>query len=203
MQCRVSLLIGLVLPVSFAESAPRPKDADKPLLYLPTTVGDQRVLEVGSKGKSGEAIEWVKRVEKKGDMVVVYFGREEDGPALYAYGASPDGVFRISNGSFVYDPPYRLLKLPAKEGEKWESVSPAMGGAPKYVFKFTSGTEEEVEVPAGKFKAIRVEADEETNGLVTRTTYWFAVGLGAIKIRTQYKDVERVQVLKAFTPGKK
>ena len=201
MQFRIATLIGLSLPFSLAESAPRPKEGDKPLLYLPTTVGDQRVLQVDSKG--GEVIEWVKRVEKKGEMTVVYFGREEDGPALYAYGASPDGVFRISNGSFIYDPPYRLLKLPAKEGEKWESVSPAMGGAPKYVFKFTSGTEEEVEIPAGKFKAIRVEAEEETNGLVTRTTYWFAVGLGAIKIRTRYKDVERVQVMKSFTPGKK
>jgi len=201
MQFRIAILIGLSLPFSLAESAPRPKEGDKPLLYLPTTVGDQRVLQVDSKG--GEVIEWVKRVEKKGEMTVVYFGREQDGPALYAYGASPDGVFRISNGSFIYDPPYRLLKLPAKEGEKWESVSPAMGGAPKYVFKFTSGTEEEVEIPAGKFKAIRVEAEEETNGLVTRTTYWFAVGLGAIKIRTRYKDVERVQVMKSFTPGKK
>jgi len=201
MQFGIAMLIGLSLPFSLAESAPRPKEGDKPLLYLPTTVGDQRVLQVDSKG--GEVIEWVKRVEKKGEMTVVYFGREQDGPALYAYGASPDGVFRISNGSFIYDPPYRLLKLPAKEGEKWESVSPAMGGAPKYVFKFTSGTEEEVEIPAGKFKAIRVEAEEETNGLVTRTTYWFAVGLGAIKIRTRYKDVERVQVMKSFTPGKK
>jgi hypothetical protein len=201
MQFRIAMLIGLSLPFSLAESAPRPKEGDKPLLYLPTTVGDQRVLQVDSKG--GEVIEWVKRVEKKGEMTVVYFGREQDGPALYAYGASPDGVFRISNGSFIYDPPYRLLKLPAKEGEKWESVSPAMGGAPKYVFKFTSGTEEEVEIPAGKFKAIRVEAEEETNGLVTRTTYWFAVGLGAIKIRTRYKDVERVQVMKSFTPAKK
>jgi len=201
MQFRIAMLIGLSLPFSLAESAPRPKEGDKPLLYLPTTVGDQRVLLVDSKG--GEVIEWVKRVEKKGEMTVVYFGREQDGPALYAYGASPDGVFRISNGSFIYDPPYRLLKLPAKEGEKWESVSPAMGGAPKYVFKFTSGTEEEVEIPAGKFKAIRVEAEEETNGLVTRTTYWFAVGLGAIKIRTRYKDVERVQVMKSFTPAKK
>ena len=201
MQFRIAMLIGLSLPFSLAESAPRPKEGDKPLLYLPTTVGDQRVLQVDSKG--GQVIEWVKRVEKKGEMTVVYFGREQDGPALYAYGASPDGVFRISNGSFIYDPPYRLLKLPAKEGEKWESVSPAMGGAPKYVFKFTSGTEEEVEIPAGKFKAIRVEAEEETNGLVTRTTYWFAVGLGAIKIRTRYKDVERVQVMKSFTPGKK
>lgn len=203
MPLRVALLIGLVLAVSKAESAPRPKDADKLLLYLPTAVGDKRVLGVGSKGKNADVTEWVRRVEKKGDMVVVHFGREEDGPALYAYGASPEGVFRISNGSFVYDPPYRLLKLPVKDGEKWESVSPAMGSAPKYVFKFTSGTEEEVEVPAGKFKAIRVEAEEETNGLVTRTTYWFAIGLGAIKIRTQYKDVERVQALKSFTSGKR
>ena len=73
MQFRIAMLIGLSLPFSLAESAPRPKEGDKPLLYLPTTVGDQRVLQVDSKG--GQVIEWVKRVEKKGEMTVVYFGR--------------------------------------------------------------------------------------------------------------------------------
>jgi hypothetical protein len=187
---------------ALAFAAPAPKDAAKEPLYLPTTVGDKRVLETSTGGKTGEVVEWVTAVEKKGGMTIVSFSREKGGPTLYRYGASNDGVFRVSAGEKVYDPPHRLLKLPSKEGETWEETTSLEGAANPQV-KYTTGKEEDIEVPAGKFRAIRVEAESDINGAIIRTTYWHVVGLGAVKILTSYKDGDRVQVLKSFTPGKK
>ena len=85
-----------------------------------------------------------------------------------------------------------------------EVESPATPGNPSSKFKYTTGKEEEVEVPAGKFKAIRVEMENVINGAVFRTTYWHAPGAGMVKIVSHdHKRGDRVQVLKSFTPGKK
>lgn len=200
---RILFCLAVSLCPALAQSAPKPKGDDKPVLYLPVTVGDKRMYESSQNGKTGEMSEWVTAVETKGGMTVVSFSREEGGPALYQYGASADGMFRVSSVGVVYDPPYRLLKLPPKEGETWEAESPATSGEPARKFKYTTGKEEEVEVPAGKFKAIRVEMETEINGLVLRTTYWHAPAVGIVRIVSYEKRGDRVQVLKSFTPGKR
>jgi hypothetical protein len=64
------------------------------------------------------------------------------------------------------------------------------------------GREEEVEVPAGKFKALRVEAEQELGANVFKSTLWYAPGVGLVKSVTNTNGTERVQVLKSFTPGK-
>jgi hypothetical protein len=200
---RTTLCVVLVLLPPPAASAPKPKTDDKAGLYLPTTVGDMRLLESSQNGRTSEISEWVTAVETKGGMTVVSFSRQAGGPTLYQYGASADGMFRVSSAGVVYDPPYRLLKLPPKEGETWEAESPATPGQPARKFKYTTGKEEEVEVPAGKFKAVRVEMENEINGAVLRTTYWHAPGAGMVKIVTHENRGDRVQVLKSFTPGKR
>jgi hypothetical protein len=200
---RILFCLAVSLCPALAESAPRPKGDDKPVLYLSATVGDKRVLESSQNGKASEITEWVTAVETKGGMTVVSFSREEGGPPLYQYGASADGMFRVSSAGLVYDPPYRLLKLPPKEGETWEAESLATPGIPARKFKYTTGKEEEVEVPAGKFKAIRVEMENEINGAVLQTTYWHAPRAGMVKIVSYEKRGDRVQVLKSFTPGKR
>lgn len=191
--------LALFLPV--ATSAPKPKGDDKAVLYLPTAVGEKRVLESTRNGAASEVTEWVTAVETKGGMTIVSFAREEGGPTAFQYGASADGMFRVSSGELVYDPPYQLLKLPAKEGETWEVVPQAPPGETALTFKYTTGKEEEVDVPAGKFKAIRVEMENVINGVVLRTTYWHAPGAGMVKIVSHDDNREdRVQVLKSFTP---
>ncbi len=200
MYSRVAILLLLLGALTYA--APR-KETGKQTLYLPTTVGDKRVYEVGSRGRTGEVSEWVSAVKRKGAMTVVSFSREEGGPTLYCYGASADGVFRVSSGDMAYDPPYRLAKFPVKPGETWEEFAPALKGTANPKMKYTTEKEEEIEVPAGKFRAIRVESESTINGSVIRTTQWHAAGVGIVKILTKDNRSERIQVLKSFTPAKK
>jgi hypothetical protein len=192
---RMTFCLAVSLCPLPAEAAPGPKGDHKPVLYLPATVGDKRVLELSQNGKASELTEWVTAVETKGGMTVVSFTLQEGGPPLYQSGASADGVFGVSYEGEVYDRPLRVLKLPPKEGEAWEVEPPATPGRPARKFKYTTGKEEEVEVPAGKFKAVRVEAEG--------TTYWHAPGVGMVKSLTPDKRGDRVQVLKSFTPGKR
>jgi hypothetical protein len=185
--------------------AQKPKGDDKPVLYLPTAVGEKRVLESTWKGRSTETTVWVTAVETKGGMTVVSLAREEGGPTMVQYGASADGVFLVSMGKLVQDPPHRLLKLPPKEGETWESEFTAPPGIQAPKFKFTTGKEEEVEVPAGKFKAVRVEEERTSPVRVNRTTYWHAPGVGIVKIVNYDVGAEgdSIDMLKSVTPGAK
>jgi hypothetical protein len=203
MSNHIAVSAMLTVFVSLSASAPKLRDDAKPDFYLPSAVGDKRVFETRMHGKTNEVVEWVTAVENKGGMVIVSFSCVENGPTLYQYRASSDGVFRVSAGEKVYKPLHRVLKLPAKEGETWEETSPDQEDTANPKMKYTTGKGEEVEVPAGKFRAVRVEVESNINSAVIRTTYWHVVGLGAVKILTRYKDGDRVQVLKAFTPGKK
>jgi hypothetical protein len=118
---------------------------------------------------------------------------------------SAKGVFRLGGAKGELGEPVPLLKLPAKEGETWTVERPGSfakgpGGSNKATY--TVGKEEEVEVPAGKFKAIRVEMALELRGGTLKSSTWYAAGVGIIKVVTPSGDKERTQVLKSFTPGK-
>jgi hypothetical protein len=67
-------------------------------------------------------------------------------------------------------------------------------------FTYTVGKVEEVEVPAGKFQAIRVE--EKTDVLLESATRWYAPGVGLVKAVSTLGKNEQIQVLKSYTCGK-
>ena len=60
-----------------------------------------------------------------------------------------------------------------------------------------AAVDEEVEVPAGKSKCVRVDA--VFNG-VTPNVYWYVPGVGLVKNTMGGRDI--VATLKTFTPGK-
>jgi hypothetical protein len=61
---------------------------------------------------------------------------------------------------------------------------------------------EDVETPAGKFKAIPVTSEITTATGKTKTTAWFALGVGIVKTDLVTRGANAGQVLKSFTPGK-
>ena len=62
-----------------------------------------------------------------------------------------------------------------------------------------AAVDEEVEVPAGKFKAIRVERSTDQKHF---ETVWYAAGTGVVKWVRGTGESEIVVVLKSFTQGK-
>jgi len=177
----------------------------KPTYYHPTREGDRRVYEIHAGDSVSETVDLVTKVEYKGDTVIVSVGRESKGVDLpnSQVEVSKKGVIQIAIGNRKLRDPWPMLKLPAKPGDQWtfESEGPAGSGAFKTTC--TLGKEEEVEVPAGKFKAIRVDAVATLPGETTmQASAWFAPGIGVVKSVSNVAGFEHTQVLKSFTPGR-
>ena len=101
---------------------------------------------------------------------------------------TPDGLIRIAIGNLTLEKPALVLKLPAKVGTEWQHAGQS----------FRIAAAEEVEVPAGKFKAIRV--DSSTIGSPVMTSFWSAFGIGLLQVSSPLSDDQTL--LKSFTPGK-
>ena len=185
-------LLVLVLPLAIA-AAPVPTHImpkDDPVCY-PLRVGDRSVFQAGEH----EIVYTVTKVEKveSGTRVTneVFYG-EQKITRISIVIVSPRGVQHVEAPGQKLDQPIWWLKLPHES--KWTGTWP-MGW--KYEFE-TKGWEA-IEVPAGKYRAIRVDRKDIWNDADQgTTTYWYAPGLGCIKIAGR----SPARVLKSFTPGK-
>ena len=190
-----------VLPVG---SAPRLRD-EPPRVYFPMTVGDRWVVEQQLQSGSEEYTEVVTEVEKKDGATIVTVGREVDGkagPALSHVRVTDDGVYRMSLLGTKYDPPYCVLRLPLKPGLTWKSEVQS-GGVVRTTFQYKAVGEEDVEVPAGKFRAFRLDVNVDSNGRQRTSSIWYAPNVGVVKLDHRDADGGYVRVLKSFRPGKK
>jgi hypothetical protein len=64
--------------------------------------------------------------------------------------------------------------------------------------------EEEIEVPAGKFKTVKVVMDAEVvgAGIIVSTTYWFAQGVGVVKQHVNINSMQFSMLLEKFEEEK-
>ncbi len=192
---RPLLALLIAVPVS---AAPAVKGTGGPV-YFPIQVGAKTVMETtvdGPFGKTPGAIETVQtvtKVEGKDGTYRVTVERESKAKNFVTmYEVSAKGVFRVAIDGSALAEPVPLLKLPARPGDTWKT---ATGTA-------TVGKEEEIEVPAGKFKAVPVTTERELAGRTLKTTTWLAPDVGVIKRVSTVNDINTVNVLKSFTPGK-
>jgi hypothetical protein len=117
---------------------------------------------------------------------------------------SAAGVDVASEGRVRYDPPLPLLKLPHRAGGGWAfeaTFNRGGGGTGTVVGRATAHGPEEVKVPAGTFRCVRVERTVRADGFETRETFWLAPGVGQVK-RVSTGQHDSTRVLKSFTPAK-
>jgi len=167
-------------------AAPVPKET-KAKLYLPTKEGTKSVMVSTLGNNTAEIVEKVRKVESTaGGFVVTMEGPSES----VVYEVTGKGVFRR------FGPDKRLLAVLdlSKTGDgKWEVKLTEDETA-----SFTMGKVEEIEVPAGKFQALRVDEEARTG----RHTVWYAEGVGVVKSVSVHAGQVMTQELKSFTPGK-
>jgi hypothetical protein len=192
------MFVTALLAASLA--APVPKE--KPVLYLPTAVGTKLVYETTRDEKViCEVTEVVASAEAKGDGIVVTVEGEDSpgGGWTQVFVVTAKGVsFRLDADA----EPEPVFKVGLKAGDTWkvEHAGPRKGLGTS---TFTAGKEEEVEVPAGKFKAIPVTRELPLDGRAgSKTTTWYAPGVGVVKKEADSRGGGGVTVLKSFTPGK-
>ena len=176
-------------------SAPVPKANPAPL-YFPTAVGAKRVTADDSGG--GEMTEEVTKAEEKDGVYTVTVTATATVNGATAY--TMTRVYEVSAGKVVRgtgDERRTVLDLGAKAGT-W-TVETKGNGQAAVTATFTVGKEEEVEVPAGKFKALPVtERWPHPEGEIVNT-HWYAPGVGAVK---RVSDTPTsTAALKEFSPG--
>lgn len=101
---------------------------------------------------------------------------------------SAEGVSVHRAKGVAFEAPLLLFKFPLRKGDAWRGAARSASDALRYSFE--NAGEEEVEVPAGKFKAFRVDWTLEEGALVTKGATWLACGVGMVKERYQVKGVE-------------
>lgn len=91
--------------------------------------------------------------------------------------------------------PFIWLKLPMRSGDAWEAALESPEIEETAVLKFRVGDEEEVEVPAGKFRARKVHlAGTDENGTGIEVTMWLAPGVG--EVRRSMKLLKRGKIIR-------
>jgi hypothetical protein len=205
---RLAIVSLCVVFIPLAAAAPEPKKPDMPASFLPSSVGDTLVIEETRSTADGSTTRLITRTVKSVDRVVghvvVVIQEESKGSKTSeeVYDQSDAGLFILARDGQFFDSPLCVARLPLKAGDTWEVNDPAVYSVP---LKFTTGEEEEIKVPAGRYKAVRIEKKMVLrNGKMIRVTDWAAPGIGVVKVRAWFADgSEAVQILKSFTPAKK
>ena len=193
----VGTLGGLLAPLMLLAATPAaPVPKDEPV-YYPARVGARWVVRAGE----AEVTYVVTAVEQKAEGGLVSVGIEKGGQVKphKKVLVSGEGVFEVELGGAAIKPPNCLLKRAARPGDSW--VTEATVGDTTLRVKRICRAPELVEVPAGKFKAVRVDEERTTaEGTTYKTSSWYAPEVGLVKV--EMADGDAALVLKSFTPAK-
>jgi hypothetical protein len=190
---RTVVVLGLLLACG-ARAAAFPA----PVTYQPAKVGTKWVYQI--EGTKKETVTSIVAAEKQGELLVVTIMCDNDagGMATEVVSIGGDGIYRHAINNDPFDPHMCFLKLPIKVGDKW---------ATDFTTRDTkvTGTRvvkgvEVVEVPAGKFQAVRVEDEYTVDKLKRKQTLWIAPNVGVVK---HLHGDKSVSLLKSFEVPKK
>jgi hypothetical protein len=171
------LAVGTATLFGQAPAAVKGKQAD----YYPLRVGNKWHYQLDVNGKAINMVGHIAKTETVNGVSMARFEGSVDGKTVTAtehLSSSDKGVFRHRYNGQEMDPPLTLMKYPIKEGETWTTQTKVSGQELK--IETTVGKWEEVEVPAGKFKAIPVLIVTKEAGNTISAKYWFAANVGVV-----------------------
>ena len=147
--------------------------------------------------------------EKIGDVETFVLATEIGGASTEKEFISIDmtgiRMHRQASGDRVtdYAQPFLRLKLPPAKDDTWEWKGDI--GKEKATVVFKNEGEEDVTVPAGKYKAWKITAAIEIGGMKHQGANWFAQGVGIVRQQSTFESGGRKHhsliELKSFEPG--
>lgn len=191
-------LVALVVCAPCAAPAPIPrmKGAD---LYFPVEVGATWTYTLTLHKREDTLT--VTHVEntKAGKVVTVGQVKEKKTVTAMKVLVSENGVYQVEVGGAKCDPPLIVLKLPAKAGDTWKRKRQ---DSDEVFDTATVAGVEEVETPAGKYQALRVDWEITYEGVTQRSSFWYAPGVGMVKNSFKTDDGDDEAVLQSFKATK-
>jgi hypothetical protein len=178
--------------------------------YYPLGEGYTWTYDAKRGEKTEEVVKRISKKEKVGDLecfVVEDRGMGGHFRTLYLR-PEKDGLW-VQKMRKDIEKPWPLLKFPIKKGDTWVHELHVTDGGDSATIEMTVEDEEEVTVPAGKYKAWRVRMkgkEEKENGAEILLTMWFAADVGEVKRTVKMTKGDRVEEgsaeLKKFEKGK-
>jgi hypothetical protein len=170
--------------------------------YLPLKVGNKWVYQVDFGGQMVEISQKVVKIDKKDGQEIATLETEVAGNTLQEQtSVTEKGIFRHSFQGMPVEPPILALKLPFKKGETWEAKISVQGQEFKATMK--AEAEEEVSVPAGKYKALVVSTEMDLGGQQISSRTWFAPKVGIVKQSFSFGGVTGTSELTKFELSEK
>lgn len=199
MRCFAGILF-VSLAILSAPSGLTADDKVRPPDYLPLKEGTKWHYEVDIGGQKTKLVIQVAKIESiDGRLLARLEAALTPGSTASEHlSNSPQGIFRHDFNGMKVSPPVCLLKYPVKNGASWESEHKFGDQTVKMACRV--GTEE-VEVPAGKYKAVTVQVDAELVGMKVTTKYWFAAGVGIAKQIVEVAGQKVTMVLEKVERG--
>ncbi|WP_157369538.1 hypothetical protein [Zavarzinella formosa] len=191
--------LAVLVTVGVSVAAPAPRDSQGP--YFPIRKGDTRVYETCHGDLKDEHTEVVTGVENRKGTLRVTHGWLSDGEPrnLTTVIVSSEGVFNVIAENAEEQLLAPILKFPLKPGESWVvERGPDPFGTPFLRKTYTVGREEEIEVPAGRYKTFCIECVEEIGDATYRGKQWHSPVVGLVK----RIEEEHAETLKSFIRGK-
>jgi hypothetical protein len=180
--------------------APRVKDGPVGGVYCPTRLGDKWVYVVGDREQTFQVTE----VEARGTETRVTVSDVTDGrpQPFETVAVRPTGVYRVKFVGVEVEEQC-VFRLSGREGDTWKTHLPNQAHVGGGDWTTTVGRAEEVEVPAGRFRAVRVEVTVTArNGRPVDPpevyVSWHAPEVGLVKTTL---NGTTIRVLKSFTPA--
>jgi hypothetical protein len=187
----------LMLPALLAVMAQKPQQP--PPDYFPLRVGDSwKYRSTTADGKQSEFTIKVLSEEKQGDGTNFYLVETLSAfQPIHDWYSKPSGQVLMHRIAYPknealkadYQPVKQYLKNPLSVGASWQWKGKGMMGVEIEESSQVTGTEA-VEVPAGKFQAMKVETKVIQGGTPVTKTYWFANWVGMVKSMTDTGSVK-------------
>ena len=190
----VLLLMSLALLTVMAQKSQEP-----PPDYFPLRVGDSwKYRSTTAEGKQSEFTIKVLSTDKQGDGTSLYLVETlSTFQPIHDWYSKPSGQVLMHRIAYPknealkadYQPTKLYLKNPLSVGSAWEWKGKGMMGVDIEESSRVTGVEA-VEVPAGKFQAMKVETKVIQGGTPVTKTYWFANWVGMVKSMTDTGSVK-------------
>lgn len=153
--------------------------------YFPLRAGDSWTY------KHSEGNEFTVKVlkeEKQADGSLRYLVELQSGGLIHYTYSKPAGWVLLHRTDYLdqeamkidYQPPRQYLKNPLAVGAKWSWAGKDVTGVEASESSQVVGLEW-VEVPAGRFHAMKIVSEVSNGGAVVNKTYWYAPGVGCVK----------------------
>lgn len=173
--------------------------------YYPLKAGNKWTYQIESDAaaKGSKLINQIAKMEKIDGVPLFRLETTVKGKvgATEHLSINDKGIFRNRYNGIEVTPPICMIKFPIKKGSTWKVESKVGEEKLNVACKLD---EEEIEVPAGKFKTVKVIMDAEVvgAGILVSTTYWFAQGVGMVKQHVNINSMQFSILLDKFEEGK-